>query len=358
MTPNPLLGVLFHWIGGFASASFYVPYKGVRRWSWEVFWLAGGIVSWIIAPWVLAGVRTENLLGVLSATPRQTLFWCWLFGSLWGLGGLTFGLTMRYLGISLGTAVALGLTAAFGTLIPPLVSGELFRTLIRTEGGLVVLGGVALALFGIVVVGMAGRRKEHEQAIRRLDVGQPKEVDFKRGILVAVFSGVMSACFAYGLAAGDPIRKLTLAAHTDPLWQGLPVLCVVLLGGFTTNAVWCLYLILKNRSADQFIGGSSEPGARAPLALNYLLCAVGGAAWYFQFFFYTMGESQMGRYGFSSWTLHMASIIIFATLWGLFLREWRGAAGRTKGLLGLGLFILIAATVVIGLGNALSAAHI
>lgn len=357
MTPNPLLGVVFHWIGGFASASFYVPYKGVKRWSWEVFWLTGGIVSWIIAPWLFASFRTENLLGVLAATPRATLFWCWLFGALWGFGGLTFGLTMRYLGISLGTAIALGLTAAFGTLIPPLVSGELTRTLIRTEGGLVVLGGVALALLGIVVVGLAGRRKEHEQAAKQLDAGQPKEVDFRKGVLVAVFSGIMSSCFAYGLAAGEPIRKLTLAAHTDPLSQGLPVLCVVLLGGFTTNALWCLYLILKNRSAAQFVGGSSEPGAKAPLGLNYLLCAIGGAAWYFQFFFYTMGESQMGRYGFSSWTLHMASIIIFATLWGLFLREWKGAAGRTKAQLGVGLTLLIAATVVIGLGNALSAAH-
>ena len=229
--PNPLLGVLFHWIGGFASASFYVPYKSVRRWSWEVFWLTGGLVSWIVAPWLFASLQTRDLLVVLAATPIRTLGLCWMFGALWGFGGLTFGLTMRYLGISLGTAVALGLTAAFGTLIPPLVSGQLVSTLIHSTGGQIVLFGVAVALGGIFVVGLAGHGKEREQADQAV-VGQPKPVNFGRGIAVAVFSGVMSSCFAYGLAAGEPIRQLTLAHGTPVLSQGLPVLCVVLFGGY------------------------------------------------------------------------------------------------------------------------------
>jgi L-rhamnose-H+ transport protein len=175
---------------------------------------------------------------------------------------------------------------------------------------------------------------------------------------VAVFSGVMSSCFAYGLAAGEPIRQLTLAHGTPVLSQGLPVLCVVLFGGFCTNALWCLILIVKNRSAGQFIGHAppaDQDAGATPLLKNYLLCALGGAAWYFQFFFYTMGESQMGRFGFSSWTLHMASIIIFATLWGLALKEWKGASRHSRLLLALGIAILVASTVVIGFGNALSA---
>lgn len=357
---NPFLGVVFHWIGGFASASFYVPYKGVRRWSWEIFWLTGGLVSWLAAPWLLAAVQTHDLLAVLAAAPRRTLELCWLFGFLWGFGGLTYGLTVRYLGISLGTAVALGLTAAFGTLIPPLVNGQLVSTLLRTASGLVILAGVATALAGIVVVGWAGRAKEREQAAEAIETDpEQKPVNFARGIAVAIFSGIMSSCFAYGLAAGEPIRQLTLAHGTPALWQGLPVLVVVLMGGLTTNAVWCLVLIARNRSAGEWIGrgaAAAAPGrAAAPLALNYLLCALGGAMWYFQFFFYTMGESQMGRFGFSSWTLHMASIIVFATLWGLGLKEWRGASRRTRVLLGLGLAILVASTGVIGAGNAMAA---
>jgi len=352
MTPNPLLGVFFHWLGGLASASFYVPYRSVRGWSWEVFWLLGGLFSWIIAPWLFAGLRSHDLLAVLAATPPRTLALCYLFGFLWGFGGLTYGLTVRYLGISLGTAIALGLTAAFGTLIPPLVSGELFGSLIHTRGGLIVLGGVAIALAGIAVVGKAGHDKELEQAALHLDLpagdtGQPQAKDFRKGVAVAVFSGIMSSCFAYGLDAGGPIQRLTLAHGTDPLSQGLPVLVVVLLGGFTTNAVWCAYLIARNGSARQPVSPD------VPLTRNYLLCALGGTAWYLQFFFYTMGESQMGRYGFSSWTLHMSSIIIFATLWGLALKEWKGASARSLGVMTLGLVILIGATVIIGVGNML-----
>jgi L-rhamnose-H+ transport protein len=348
MTPNPLLGVCFHWLGGLASASFYVPYRSVRGWSWEVFWLIGGIFSWIIAPWLFAGLRSHDLLAVLAATPPRTLELCYLFGFLWGFGGLTYGLSVRYLGISLGTAIALGLTAAFGTLIPPLVSGQLFGSLIHALGGRVVLGGVAIALGGIAVVGKAGHDKEREQAARHLDdTGQPQAKDFRRGLAVAVFSGIMSSCFAYGLDAGDPIRHLTLAHGTDPLSQGLPVLVVVLLGGFTTNAVWCAYLIIRNAGTRQ----AASPAA--PFSRNFLLCALGGTAWYLQFFFYTMGESQMGRYAFSSWTLHMSSIIIFATLWGLALKEWKGASGRSFVVMTAGLIILIGATVVIGLGNML-----
>jgi L-rhamnose-H+ transport protein len=350
MTPNPLLGVFFHWLGGLASASFYVPYRSVRGWSWEVFWLIGGVFSWIIAPWLFAGLRTHDLLAVLAATPPRTLELCYLFGFLWGFGGLTYGLTVRYLGISLGTAIALGLTAAFGTLIPPLVTGQLLGSLIHTTGGRVVLGGVAIALAAIAVVGKAGHDKELEQVAQHLDMpagdtGQPQAKDFRKGLAVAVFSGIMSSCFAYGLDAGDPIRQLTLAHGTDPLAQGLPVLVVVLLGGFTTNAIWCAYLIVKNGSARE----SADPGT--PLSRNYLLCALGGTAWYLQFFFYTMGESQMGRYAFSSWTLHMSSIIIFATLWGLALKEWKGASRRSLAIMTLGLVILVGATVVIGLGN-------
>ncbi len=354
MTPNPLLGVVFHWIGGLASASFYVPYRAVRGWSWEVFWLIGGVFSWIIAPWLFAGVQTHHLLAVLAATPPRTLALCYFFGVLWGFGGLTFGLTMRYLGISLGTAVALGLTAAFGTLIPPLVSGQLFGSLIHGTGGRIVLLGVAVALGGIAVVGKAGHDKEHEQAQRHLteqDRALPRETDFRKGIAVAIFSGIMSSCFAYGLDAGGPIQHLTLAQGTGTLWQGLPVLVVVLLGGFTTNAIWCLYLIVRNASGRDFKTGVDADGARVSLPRNYLLCALGGTAWYLQFFFYTMGESQMGRYAFSSWTLHMSSIIIFATLWGLALREWKGASARSLLIMTAGLATLVGATVVIGLGN-------
>jgi len=360
MTPNPLLGVLFHWIGGLASASFYVPYKQVRRWSWEVYWIVGGAFSWLIAPWVFALLRTEHLLQVLSATSASTLLWCWFWGVLWGLGGLTFGLTMRYLGMSLGMATVLGLTMVIGTLVPPIFHQTL-SLLIGTRSGAVTFFGIALALIGVVVVGRAGRAKEREltPAEARATIA---EFNFKRGVVVAVFSGVMSSCFAFGLDAGAPIRALTLAAGTSELSQGLPVLCVVLVGGFTTNLIWCIYLIASNGTAAEFIGrrgpAPDADGAAPPLLRNYLFSALGGTTWYFQFFFYTMGESQMGAYAFSSWTLHMASIIIFATIWGFVLHEWAKSRSRTKRTVWLGVALLIIATIVIGAGNYLNAGNV
>jgi L-rhamnose-H+ transport protein len=164
----------------------------------------------------------------------------------------------------------------------------------------------------------------------------------------------MSGCFAWGLDAGQPIRLASLAAGTAPLWQGLPVLCVVLSGGLTTNLIWCAILIKRNRSAGQWIGASSADAAAPPLLRNYLLSAFGGTLWYFQFFFYTMGESQMGRYAFSSWSLHMASIILFSTLWGFALREWAGSSTRTRRLIWLGIGTLVSSTILIGVGNYLS----
>jgi L-rhamnose-H+ transport protein len=356
LDPNPLLGVLFHWLGGLSSASFYVPYKRIRRWSWEIFWITGGVFSWLIVPWLVASVRTHGLLEVLRAAPAATLGWCWFWGAMWGLGGLTFGLTMRYLGLSLGMAVALGLTTVIGTMGPPLFHGTLGELASKISGQVTFLG-ITVTLVGIVIVARAGRAKERDLGQEGAKAGVA-EFHLRKGLAIAIFSGVMSGCFAWGLDAGQPIRDLAIEHGTDPLWQGLPVLCVVLAGGLTTNLIWCLILIARNRTAGEFIGrpglAADGDGGSPPLLRNYALAALGGTLWYFQFFFYSMGESQMGRYGFSSWTLHMASIILFATMWGFALQEWFGASPSTRRLVWTGVGLLVASTMIIGVGNYLS----
>jgi L-rhamnose-H+ transport protein len=414
MNPNPAIGVLYHWLGGLASGSFYVPYRGVKRWAWETFWLTGGFFSWIIAPWFFGLLMTKDLLAVLHETPGTVLFWTFFFGLLWGVGGLTFGLTMRYLGLSLGMAVVLGLCAAFGTLIPPIFRGEFMTQVVGTSSGRIILLGIFVCLLGIVAAGVAGIFKERAMSPDQQKV-TIKEFDLKKGVGVAMLSGVMSACFAYGLAAGDPIKTLTMKHGTPDLWQGLPVLVVVLIGGFTTNFIWCLILNIRNKSGYQYFATTSrepngnahaedetiietaldapsrevvehiasartdlrtraaaavvdapassisawkkEGGARVPMLTNYLLCALAGTTWYFQFFFYTMGETQMGRYKFSSWTLHMASIIIFSSLWGIGLKEWKGAGVQAGRMLALALALLVGSTVIVGYGNYLGLSH-
>ncbi len=386
MTINPFRGVVFHWLGGLASGSFYVPYRGVKKWSWEVYWLAGGFFSWIIAPWILASVNTRDLLQVLGAAPPGVLLKAYIFGALWGVGGLTFGLTMRYLGMSLGMGVALGYCAVIGTLVPPIIHHEFATKVLGTTSGQVILFGIVICILGIAVAGMAGMSKEREMTEEQKK-SSIKEFNFFKGILVATFSGVFSACFAMGLDAAAPIAELSAQHGTTLLWTGLPKLVIVLLGGFTSNFIWCFILIAKKRTGYQYVSrrlrqsslkqgletdvaaaavpsaaNAGEPRSKAnpnaperiPMLSNYLFSALAGITWYMQFFFYTMGETQMGRYKFSSWTIHMASIIIFSSLWGIALKEWKGSSGFTKTLLFMGLATLILSTVIVGFGNYLA----
>jgi L-rhamnose-H+ transport protein len=377
---NPFLGVFFHWLGGLAAGSFYAPYRRVQKWAWEVYWLVGGCFSWIIAPWVIASFWTNDLVAVLREAPAGAIGWGYFWGLMWGLGGLTFGLTMRYLGMSLGMAVALSYCSAFGTLMPPLFNGTIVDKFSTTSGHWIGFG-IIVCLLGIVVTGLAGMSKDREMPEdKKKEV--IKEFSFWKGIAVATFSGVMSASFAYGLNAAAPIAELSAQHGTTTLWTGLPKLCVVLLGGFTTNFLWCVLLNYKNGTGYQYFGSARRRDlpprgamleaivetpsgevvvdvpatavnavAAVPMLANYLFCALAGVTWYMQFFFYTMGETQMGQYQFSSWTLHMASIIIFSSLWGIALKEWSGSSRGTKTKLALGLALLILSTIIIGYGN-------
>lgn len=341
---NPILGIFFHAIGGFAAGSFYIPLKKVQKWSWESYWLINGVFAWIIIPWIIAILFVPDLINVLAQTPVNSLIWTYLFGVLWGLGGLTFGLSMRYLGMSLGMALALGLTATFGTIVPPVYFGE-FGYLIAHTSGYVTLGGVAVCILGIAICGWAGVQKDRKQS-EKDKIKSIKEFNFKKGIWVAFFAGIMSACFAFGIAAGKPIADLAVANNTPSLFQNSPVFVVILLGGFTTNFIWCVMLNFKNRSGTDYIAKN-----KSPLVKNYFFSALAGTTWYCQFMFYGMGTTQMGIYDFASWSIHMAFIITFSNMWGLILNEWQGSDKRTLQIIITGLIILVLSTFIIGMGS-------
>jgi len=374
------MGVVYHWLGGLASASCYLPFRGIKRWSWETYWLVQGTFSWIFAPTLIASLLVPHVFAVLHAAPASSIFFAYFWGCLWGIGGLTCGLAIRYLGFALGYPIVLGLCTVFGTLMPPIFGGTM-GAILRENSGHVILLGLGVCVVGILFSGFAGRSKEDEltESQKQETV---KEFKYGKGLAVAILSGVMSACFAYGLAAGKPIGEIAktqlLAGGGSDIWQNLPVLIVVMLGGFTTNFIWCVLLIAKNHSVGQYFGNPASEGGQpilktkisTPLAsdvaredgkprrlsgnvmlLNYAFAALAGVIWYFQFFFYSMGQTKMGHYEFSSWTLHMASIMIFATIIGIFLKEWRGTSVRTRSLVAAGLFFLIFSTVVVGYGN-------
>jgi len=382
--PNPFLGVIFHWLGGFCSATNFIPFRGIKRWSWEVYWIIQGVAAWLIAPTVLALIFVPHpftILGMANMQSAGNILWPMFWGLLWGVGGLTFGLAIRYLGIGLGYAIALGFCTGFGTIIPPIWHGQ-FHTITHEWSGQVTLAGVMLSLIAIAVSGAAGASKEREVSVAEKAVAGERDFSFAKGLVIAIFAGIMSSFFAFGLDAGKPIGDMTrgvlVANHRVDLWSNLPILIVVLWGGFVTNLVWSLILIAKNKSFGQFGGepGDNPMGTAAVtgetlvdfdprnyvgringkvLSQNYLFAALAGVIWYFQFFFYSMGQTRMGKYDFASWTLHMASIIIFANLWGIVLKEWKGTSRRTRALVACGLLLLVGSTVVVGYGSYLKA---
>ncbi len=344
---NPFVGVFYHSVGGLAAASFYTPYRKVRQWAWESCWLIQSVAAWIIMPWVAGALTVRHLPEVLANSPVHSLALVYLFGMLWGVGSLTFGLALRYLGMSLGYALALGFCAVFGTLVPPIVDGE-FLAIVTTRSGLTVLMGVLVCLAGIAICGYAGIRKERELTGEQKREAIP-EFALVKGFAVALFAGVMSACMALGINAGKPIARAAFDAGVPSVYQNNPVFIVIMAGSFTTNFLWCLSLNLRNNSIRDYVNGSVRL-----LTANYALTGLAGVIGYGQFFFYGIGTTKMGQYDFSSWTIHMAFIIVFSNLWGMYFKEWKGAERKTVFLVWTGLLVLTLATIVIGLGNYLA----
>lgn len=353
-----LVGVLFHFVGGFASGSFYVPYKKVKAWSWEAMWILGGLFSWIIVPPIAAWLTISNFIPIIKAVGASTIAYTYLFGLLWGIGGLTYGLGVRYLGVSLGSSVMLGLSMVFGSLMPAIyyyfsktVGKQGIDYFFTDKAGICILIGLLVCIIGVYLCGWAGVLKE--RALSSLPTEAKSDYNFGIGIVVAIVSGVLSACFNYGIEAGKPMADMANQAwksinqgQGDFLYQNNVTYIIILWGGFTTNFIWCFYLLMKNRSFNDYFK------ADAPMKKNFLLCALGGTTWYLQFFFYGMGESLMGN-GASSWILHMAFIIMISNAWGILLKEWKGVNRLTYRTIIAGIVAIILAISIVGFAKTL-----
>jgi L-rhamnose-H+ transport protein len=341
MQPNPAVGVMIFVLGGLAGAIFYLPFKKVKSWAWESYWMVYAVFGLVVVPWVLALTTSPNVLNVLRETPQKTLIYCFACGAMWGVGGLTWGLMIRYLGVGLGLAIGCGLCSAAGTIIPPIISHK-FAALVSDAAGKASLVGVAVSLVGIILVGMAGMSKENElpEAEKKKAVA---EYNFKKGIFVAVFSGLMSSAMSFGLQGGAEIEKLaqSVVPITPAAWKGMPVLVVVLAGGFVVNFLYCLFLNAKNKTAGDYARG-------AVVVPNLIFAGLAGAIWCSQFICFKTGEPQMGQQAYIGWAVLMASAILFSTLLGIMLGEWRGTSSRTRTRLALGLVLLICSAVIAG----------
>ncbi len=356
-----ILGVIFHFIGGFASGSFYMPYKKVKGWNWESFWIVGGLFSWLIVPPIAAYLTIPGFADIIRNSSTQILGTTFLMGLLWGIGGLMYGLGVRYLGMSLGNSVILGFCSAFGSLIPAIyyqyvpTTGKENQTIgfmLQNTGGQWVLAGVLVCLLGIAICGKAGMMKEKSQpeAQKKDSV---KEFSLVKGLVIATISGILSAFFNFGIEAGKPMAdlanvnwQLTHPGEGNFLYQNNVIFIVILWGGLTTNFIWCMILNAKNKSFGDYTNKET------PLLKNYIFSAIAGTTWFLQFFFYGMGESKMGN-GASSWILHMSFIILIANMWGIILKEWKGVSSKTNRTIIMGILTIIASVMIVGYGNSL-----
>jgi L-rhamnose-H+ transport protein len=347
-----VLGVIFHFLGGFASGSFYIPYKKVKQWAWESYWIVGGLFSWLIVPPIAAWLTVPGFADIISNTNTTTLGVTYAMGVLWGIGGLTYGLGIRYLGMSLGNSVILGYCAAFGALIPTIYynyfpqEGKIsFSQMLSSQGGQLVLLGVLVCLLGIVICGRAGILKEKD-----LSEDQKKqsiaEFSLTKGLIVATVSGILSACFNFGIESGKPMAEEAVRLGFNPLFQNNVTYVVLLWGGLTTNFMWCMILNARNKTFGDYTN------KQTPLTANYTFAALAGTTWFLQFFFYGMGESKLGN-GASSWILHMAFIILISNMWGILLKEWKGVKRRTQITITIGILTILASVILVGYGNAL-----
>jgi len=356
---NAILGVIFHFIGGFASGSFYMPYKKVRGWSWESFWIIGGLFSWLIVPPVAAYLTIPGFADIIRHASGAILGTTFLMGTLWGVGGLMYGLGVRYLGMSLGNSVILGFCSAFGALIPAIyynfnpTPGKIsFTAMLHSQGGQLVLLGVLVCLVGIAICGMAGMMKEKDLTDEKKKESV-KEFSLVKGLIIATISGILSAFFNFGIEAGNSMGaaaneawKATHAGQGEFLFRNNVIFVVILWGGLTTNFIWCMVLNFRNKSFGDYVN------KKTPLTRNYLFCALAGTTWFLQFFFYGMGESKLGN-GASSWILHMAFIILVANMWGVYLKEWKGVSKKTKTTITVGIAIIILSVLLVGYGNSI-----
>lgn len=342
-----LIGIIFHFIGGFSSASFYVPSYRVKKWSWQTYWIVMGCMAWLIMPWLGGYLATPNLLKVLGQSPWSALFLTYIFGILWGFGGLGSGLGLRYIGLSLGQSISLGLSAVVGTLVPAILDRKIGLLVTTIPGGIIVLG-LVISIVGVAFCGYAGVMKD-----RMLTDDQKKEsvkeFSITKGYTMAILGGIMSGCMAIAMNFGKPIATAALNAGTASVFVNTPILILALGGGFTTNLIYSMIHIAKSRSFKDFKIGPSKV-----LLRNYLMTALSGLMWYGQFFFYGMGETKMGNFSFASWSIHMSSIIIFSNIWGLWLKEWTLVDRKIRIYLWLGVISLIMSVCLIGMGNYMS----
>lgn len=337
-----IIGLLIIAIGAFCQSSCYVPINKIKSWSWESYWIVQGVFAWLILPFLgalLAVPAGGSLFGLFAGAPSFNLWMTILFGVLWGIGGLTFGLSMRYLGVALGQSIALGTCAAIGTVMGPLLLQVFFpENDPVSQLTYSVILGVAATLVGIAIIGVAGSMKANSLSEEEKKAAV-KDFNFPKGIAIALLAGFMSGCFNVGLEFGSGINFGDLS---NPMFRSLPATFLVTLGGFVTNAVYCFWQNQKNHTW-------SDYRKKSVWGNNLLFCLLAGALWYSQFFGLALGKgflTSSPTLMTLSFCILMALNVVFSNVWGIILKEWKGCSKKTMTVLVIGILVLIVSTFI------------
>ena len=332
-----IIGLLIIAVGAFCQSSCYVPINKIKDWSWESYWIVQGVFAWLILPFLgalLAVPAGQSLFGLFAQAPSFNLWMTIFFGVLWGVGGLTFGLSMRYLGVALGQSIALGTCAALGTIMGPVLLNIFFPELNALESlTFAVILGVVVTLIGIAIIGIAGGMKSASlsEAEKKEAV---KDFNFPKGLAIALLAGFMSGCFNVGLEFG---KDINFGELTNPMFRTLPATLLVTFGGFITNAIYCFYQNQKNKTWGDY-------SKTKVWGNNLLFCLLAGALWYSQFFGLSLGRSFFetgGTMDTLSFCILMALNVVFSNVWGIILKEWKGCSQKTITVLICGIVVLI-----------------
>lgn len=338
-----IAGIFWHFVGAASAACFYAPFKQVKRWSWETMWSIGGLMSWLILPWAVSAILLPDFMAYYSSFSLSQLTPVFLFGAMWGIGNINYGLTMRYLGMSMGIGIAIGITLVVGTLMTPLLQGR-FGELFASAGGRLTLLGVLVALIGVGIVSRAGLLKERALGINA------EEFNLRKGLVLAVMCGIFSAGMSFAMDAAKPMHQAAANLGIDPLYVALPSYVIIMGGGALVNLAFCFWRLATRPELSvrrDFSVGKSL------LITNTAFAVLGGTMWYLQFFFYAWGHARIpAQYDYVSWMLHMSLYVLCGGLVGLLMKEWKSAGRRPVSVLSIGCVVIIIAANIVGLGMA------
>jgi L-rhamnose-H+ transport protein len=343
MTSNPILGTIFHAIGGASASTCYLPAQKTKQWSWGTFWLVQSAFAWLIMPLLVGWLTVPDFFEILRTSPPEIFWSAFILGAVYGFGGMSFGFAIQHIGYSLTYSISIGLSAILGTMTPLLLHGRVIEYFSRPGSGIVLIGMI-ISVLGIFFIGVAGFRKEK-------DLGELKKnahFNMTTGLVLAIIGGLLSAVFNISLEAGQPIADIA-ARYGAGEFEGNAKLVVSTSGCFVVNLIWFIIAGIKNKTLKEFtsIGGVSA----SQRLKNTLWSVLAGTLWCGQFFFYGLGHVRMGNFQFISWVLHMSMLIFFSYGVGLLMKEWKQVTKKTYTILIIALLLLLSSSVIISFGS-------